>query len=321
MQYKLNIVMYHYVRELQNSRYPAIKGLDYNLFKKQIDFFEQAFHIITMEQVLDAVWNKAALPDKALLLTFDDGYIDHYTCVLPILKEHGIQGSFFIPGKTFTENVLLDVNKIHFVLASAPEEALLQSLLEKLNFYRGEGIYNYPSNQELYEEYAKPSRFDKEETVFIKRMLQTVLPEELRNVISSELFEKFVGIKEDKFARELYMNADQIRLMKSEGMFIGLHGYDHYWLGNLEKQAMETDVKKALEVMEPFIDRNEWVMNYPYGSRNNETIEFIQSQGCRLGLVTEVGVADLDKDSPFELPRLDTNDFPPKSENYMKFGE
>ena len=44
MSHKLNIVMYHYVRDLQNSRYPNIKGLDYNLFKKQIEFFEQAFH-------------------------------------------------------------------------------------------------------------------------------------------------------------------------------------------------------------------------------------------------------------------------------------
>ncbi|MGV8982708.1 hypothetical protein [Clostridium sp.] len=36
---KVSIVMYHYVRDLKNSRYPEIKGLDYNLFKNQIDFF------------------------------------------------------------------------------------------------------------------------------------------------------------------------------------------------------------------------------------------------------------------------------------------
>ena len=31
---KLYIVMYHYVRELQKSRYPEIKGLEYALFKQ-----------------------------------------------------------------------------------------------------------------------------------------------------------------------------------------------------------------------------------------------------------------------------------------------
>lgn len=30
---KVYIVMYHYVRDLKNSCYPGIKGLDYELFK------------------------------------------------------------------------------------------------------------------------------------------------------------------------------------------------------------------------------------------------------------------------------------------------
>lgn len=38
MNDKLYIVMYHYVRDLQYSRYPQIKGMDYQLFKEQIAF-------------------------------------------------------------------------------------------------------------------------------------------------------------------------------------------------------------------------------------------------------------------------------------------
>lgn len=52
---KLTIVMYHYVRDLKNSRYPGIKGLDYSLFKQQIEFFEQKFSVVTMEKVLEYV--------------------------------------------------------------------------------------------------------------------------------------------------------------------------------------------------------------------------------------------------------------------------
>lgn len=46
------IVMYHYVRDFKNSRYPEIKGLDSNLFRQQIDFLKKNFTIITMEEVL-----------------------------------------------------------------------------------------------------------------------------------------------------------------------------------------------------------------------------------------------------------------------------
>lgn len=38
---KLHIVMYHYVRELQVSRYPEIKGLEYSLFEQQLKFFKK----------------------------------------------------------------------------------------------------------------------------------------------------------------------------------------------------------------------------------------------------------------------------------------
>ncbi len=40
---KLHIVMYHYVRELQVSRYPEIKGLEYSLFEQQLKFFKKIF--------------------------------------------------------------------------------------------------------------------------------------------------------------------------------------------------------------------------------------------------------------------------------------
>lgn len=70
-------------------------------------------------------------------------------------------------------------------------------------------------------------------------MLQTVLPERLRHKISSDLFEKYVGITEEQLAYELYMTEDQIRTMKRHGMHIGLHGYDHYWLANLETNKMK----------------------------------------------------------------------------------
>ena len=123
---KLFVVMYHYTRDLKHSRYPEIKGLDVSLFREQIEFMKQQFNIVSMEQVIEAVERHADLPDKALLLTFDDGYVDNYTFAFPILVEFGIQGSFFIPGKTFATHQLLNVNKIHYILASADEKNWLK---------------------------------------------------------------------------------------------------------------------------------------------------------------------------------------------------
>ena len=312
---KLYISMYHYTRDLKHSRYPEIKGMDITLFREQIEFMKNNFNIVTMEQVIDAVEGKSELPPKALLLTFDDGYVDNYTVALPILEEFGVQGSFFIPGKTFTTHQLLDVNKIHYMLASADIYELVEDVKKEMDYYRGQE-YDYAPTDELFHEYAVANRFDVKETIFVKRMLQTVLPERLRNTISSNLFEKYVGVTEEQLAYELYMTEEQIRTMKRHGMFIGLHGYDHYWLGNLPVDQMQQDIAKALDSLDEFIDRKHWVMNFPYGNYNQEVLNYIKSRGACIGLTTEVRVAEIGKDNALTLPRLDCNDFPPKSENY-----
>ncbi len=312
---ELYISMYHYTRDLKHSRYPEIKGLDQSLFRQQIEFMKNNFNIVTMEQVMDAVEGKADLPEKAMLLTFDDGYIDNYAVAFPILDEFGVQGSFFIPGKTFTTHQLLDVNKIHYMLASANIYDLVEDVKKEMDYYRGRE-FDYASTDELFNEHAMETRFDVKETVFVKRMLQTVLPEQLRNTISSNLFKKYVGVTEEQLAYELYMTEEQLRTMKRHGMFIGLHGYDHYWLGNLSPEQMRKDIAMALETMDEFIDKKRWVMNYPYGNYNQDVLDYIKSQGACVGLTTQVRVANIKKDNALELPRLDCNDFPPKSEKY-----
>lgn len=316
---KLFIVMYHYTRDLRNSRFPKIKGLDYKLFKQQLELFSSNFNVVTMESVLEA-WNGSdkSFEDNSLLLTFDDGYIDNYTFAYPLLKKYNMQGSFFISGKTFRENVLLDVNKVHFILASADPQSLLRDLFEQMDYYRSSGENSYLSNDELFDRYAQENRFDCKEVIFIKRILQTVLPEEIRNVISSNLFKKYVGISEEIFAKELYMNYDQIACMKQGGMYIGVHGYDHNWLNNLPQNEMERDIQYALETMSDFIDKDNWVMNYPYGAYAENVVQYISKNGCKLGLTTEVRVADTEVDNCFLLPRLDCNDFPPKSNKFER---
>ncbi len=316
---KLAIVMYHYVRDLTYSRYPEIKGLDVRLFEKQLEYIRKSFRVIRMEELIAAFDSQdfSRLPDNACLLTFDDGYIDHYTAVYPLLKKYGMQGSFFPNARAVKEHRLLDVNKIHYILAAAPIGELVAGIFDLLTEYRKEGRFadgEIPSNEELYRELAVPNRFDPGEVIFVKRLLQNRLPEKIRGEIATALFQTYVGVKEEVFARELYMNKEQIRCMKEGGMFFGLHGYDHYWLGKLPKEKMKEDILQAKAFFSDVIDPGCWVMNYPYGNYSEEVLEFIAGEetGCRLGLTVEARMAEPSRENRYLLPRWDTNDLPPK---------
>ena len=66
MKSEVTVVMYHYVRDLKNSRYPNIKGLDIEKFKKQINFFKKNYNFIRMEDLIEYYKspNEKKLPEK-----------------------------------------------------------------------------------------------------------------------------------------------------------------------------------------------------------------------------------------------------------------
>ncbi len=302
--------MYHYVRDLKHSRYPDIKGLDIALFYEQITYLKKHYHFITMEMLIDAIENNYSLPNKSVLLTFDDAYSDHFKYVFPFLNKHKIQGSFFPPAKAIIKHTVLDVNKIHFILASENDKSkIISEIKNELNKFRKD--YKLESYSFYYDKLAQSNRFDSADIIFIKRLLQVELEESLRKIITNNLFEKIVGIDEVSFSRELYMDIEQIQCMNRNGMHIGSHGYDHYWLGSLVRQKQKAEITKALEFLTLIgSDTNNWTMCYPYGNYNETTIELLAEYNCKIALTTVVDIADLQKYNKYTLPRLDTNDIP-----------
>lgn len=315
MSNKLTVVMYHYVRDLQHSRYPNIKGCDVRHFKEQIMFLKRHYNFVTVEDVIDAYYSSTPLPHHAVLLTFDDAYKDHFEYAFPILEHEHIQGAFYPPVKAVTEHSVLDVNKIHFVLASTPEDKM-QRLLDEIRTLldTNREQYGLQSFDYYFNKLAVANRFDPKEVIFVKRLLQVELNEVVRKRITNELFEKVVGIDEDTFSRELYMSLDQIKCMVDCGMHIGSHGYDHYWLSSLPRKKQEFEIAKSLEFIDSVGgDPNNWTICYPYGDYNQDTIILLKEHGCKLGLCTKVDIATLGSDihdSIFKLPRLDVNDLP-----------
>lgn len=302
--------MYHYVRDLQHSRFPEIKGLDIRLFEEQIAYLKKHYNFISMEMLVDAVENNTELPEKAVLLTFDDAYSDHYRYVLPVLIDNGIKGSFFPPAKAIMEHIVLDVNKIHFILAAQNDhKKLVAEVFDELKKYRKN--YNLHNDAFYYDKLAKPNRFDPAEVVFVKLLLQVELEEGLRKIITNNLFEKIVGINEESFSRELYMDISQIRDLHSKGMHIGSHGYDHYWLGSLSREKLKGEIEKSLEFLKSIgCNTQIWTMCYPYGDYNESVIGVLREYNCSLAFTTDIDVADISRHNRYTLPRLDTNHIP-----------
>ena len=314
MNKHITILTYHFIRDLAISRYPAIKGLTIDGFKGQLDYISKYYTVMKMTDLIEAISStESTLPSNALLLTFDDGYLDHFTNVFPILVSRRLTGCFFPPAKAIAEHKVLDVNKIHFVLASVGDKSIIiQDIFTQLDEFRNR--FNLMTSNIYYHKLAMPNRFDTAEVIFIKRLLQRELPEEPRKIIVDRLFRRFVTDDEASFARELYMTTDQLTCMRECGMAIGSHGYDHYWLDTLDRPGQEREIDLSLDFLKRLgCGTADWVISYPYGAYNEGLLTLLRRKGCILGFTTKVAIADLGTEDPLALSRLDTNDLPKTS--------
>ena len=83
----MQAIMYHYVREFDNS-IPNQKFLNYKNFEKQLDMFEEKFGFVQYDEWLKCITNKSIDNlKKKVVLTFDDATFCHYKYVYKILKK------------------------------------------------------------------------------------------------------------------------------------------------------------------------------------------------------------------------------------------
>lgn len=306
----ITIVMYHYVRNIKNSFYPNIKGLEIKDFKKQVKYLKNKYNIITMENLINCFQINEKVPSNSFLLTFDDGHKDHYKVVFPILDELNIQGSFFPSYKVIATNTVLDINKIHFILEKVNNlELIINEIHTFINKFKNK--YNLKSFS-FYANKLKNEKlwFDTKEVIFIKRMLQRELPLKPRKKIINYLFNKYVTKYESAFSQEFYLNVDQLKCMDRNGMHIGNHGYDHNWLNTLSYYDQKKDIDLSIKFFKKINKKNnKMTFCYPCGAYNKSLLKILKKDFV-LGLTTresKISIKDIKKMNPLLLPRIDAN--------------
>jgi peptidoglycan/xylan/chitin deacetylase (PgdA/CDA1 family) len=86
------ILLYHHV---SNST-PKVTSVSPETFREHMQYLAEHFQVLTLKEVIETLQNKQPLPDKAVVITFDDGYENIYDNAHPILKEFSFPYTIFI---------------------------------------------------------------------------------------------------------------------------------------------------------------------------------------------------------------------------------
>jgi len=97
----VTVLIYHRFGE---EKYPTT-NVGVERFREQLAFLrDNNYRVISLEQLVDSLKNGNQLPDRAVVITIDDGYRSVYENAWPLLKEFGYPFTVFIYVKATDHN-------------------------------------------------------------------------------------------------------------------------------------------------------------------------------------------------------------------------
>lgn len=87
------ILLYHHVGNKADDRYYVAP----DAFEQQMHWmYEHGYTTITVSQLAEVLLHGGTLPERPVVITFDDGMEDVYTTAFPIMQRYGFVGTFYL---------------------------------------------------------------------------------------------------------------------------------------------------------------------------------------------------------------------------------
>lgn len=105
----VSVMNYHAVNDINHSSL-VVTTSDFRDDMKYLA--NNGYTSITMDELYNYLVHNESLPDKPVLITFDDGYTDNYTNAFPILKEYHMQATLFMIGDAIGTDRFLSAEQL-----------------------------------------------------------------------------------------------------------------------------------------------------------------------------------------------------------------
>jgi len=89
------------------------------MFRQQMDYLkEKGYKVISMDDLFECISGAKPMPEKAVVITIDDGYLSEYTHAVPVLKEHGFPFCIFVFTRAVGSRNFMNWDQLKDVLSS-----------------------------------------------------------------------------------------------------------------------------------------------------------------------------------------------------------
>ncbi len=279
------ILNYHRIGESRHSL------LDRNLwsatteeFDQQIRMIMRDFDIISLAELGPALKNRRS---RAVMITFDDGYVDNYIEAFPVLKTYNASATFFIT------TGFLDV----------PQVPWWDEIAWMVRTCR---LPHIPANPWT----GGPIPFDEpDREQAIRRVLAAY------KLLEGSSTAEYMAVLADALqtgraplhiGHELWMTWPMIREMSQSRMFFGGHTVNHPILANIAPEAQDFEIGECRRRLMQELSQPITAFSYPVGgeaSFNMHTRDMLKKHGYEWAFTFIGGVVPNRRLDPFALQR------------------
>ena len=309
---QLLLVNFHYIRDAgqfavgdrDEARYPGIHPIGTQAFADQIAWLSDHFHMASPAEAKAHVLGQATLPGPSVVVTFDDGLVDH-TPAAHFLEAAGIRGVFFVTSRPLVEREPLAVHKVHWLRATTPPEEFREEFNGLVPVEWAEAHHPIQDAEAA----AKIYPYDSAADGMLKYRINFRLPHDVVDAVTTAMVESR-GTSLAEFCQRTYLDAGGVRALQDSGHLVAAHGHSHTPFSRLDQNELATDINTNLECLGDVLgERPRWV-SYPYGrdwAVPDDTGAFCRQFGFEIALTLKAEWNGPGAD-PTRLNRINTNE-------------
>jgi len=282
------ILVYHTIADAERDPFGiTVAPAD---FDGQMGVLARRFNVLSLEQ-LGAGLQRGRLPDRAVVVTFDDGYANNLTAALPSLTAHGVPASLFVATGYIDQG-----------------REFWWDEIERLTADNADGDRAPVLELEVS---GSSLRADMSDGIAAAREISLWLQGRPAGGVEDglEQLRRWAGNSAGQPPRETHrpMTLEELRELAGSGQFeIGAHTRHHFRLGAQTEDVQRDEIAGSRDDLKAWLGAAPTVFAYPFGNPSGDytpgTVAVVEQLGFELALSGWPGLTERST-SRYELPR------------------
>lgn len=307
------ILLYHRVAELRADPWSMVVTPQH--FAEHLEIVRRYGHPLALQELAGAL-RRGAVPDGAVVVTFDDGYADNLHCAKPLLERFEVPATVFVTSGTLgcTREFWWDeLERVLLQPGTLPEMIELEIRGKRYHWRLGEAAHYEEDAAERHRAWRAPKAPPSARHRIFLDIWSKLLP--LSQHEQREILDQLAHrVNLDSVPRPAYrtLSVPEVAALARGGLVeIGAHTVTHPTLSHLPAALQREEIRQSKARIEEILERPVMSFAYPFGGYahyTRESVRAVREAGFACACSALRGVVTRSADL-HQLPRLYMTDW------------